>query len=461
MTSFSNDAKYVAMLQHIEQQIATLQLGQAAQALNALQKSNPADPRVYLLGSRMAHAAKNSKGELQLALRAHQAAPSWPVATIYLANVLAATGHSQDAMTVAAQAVQQSEGTTDRAELLVNAATLARQLGQYEQSLPWLRMALDLKPEDGAIRYKIARVLMETGNVLDAIGILDELLAAQPTLAPLLIARMEANLAAGKTEQAFLDAQALQATDPANEVYGVYIAVARGETPHQLPESLIRQLFAADADKFDQQMVVQNHYKLPRDVAKMIHTWHPDKTVDVLDLGCGTGLLGVCLRPIQGVLVGVDLSGEMIAQAQQHQVYDSFHQVNLLDALVATPADLYHVITALDVLNYVGELDSVMAGAFRILLPGGRFVFSCELDTQDSSDFKLHNTYRYTHRQSYVENLLQEAGYTDITLDKIVIRLEAGVPVPGLLATACKPLSPMQKPARKSSKSSKKTSPQA
>ena len=101
----------------------------------------------------------------------------------------------------------------------------------------------------------------------------------------------------------------------------------------------------------------------PKEVAEMIHLWHPDHRGDVLDLGCGTGSLGMCLGPIEGVLVGVDLSQAMIDRAIPHGVYNRFHRVNVLDALQATPGDLYHVITAIDTLNYVGDLQTVIPNA--------------------------------------------------------------------------------------------------
>ena len=78
-------------------------------------------------------------------------------------------------------------------------------------------------------------------------------------------------------------------------------------------------------------------YKLPREVAHIINERYPDRKLNVLDLGCGTGLLGACLGRIDGALVGVELSKPMIDQAIKHGVYDRFHNVDLLEALEATP----------------------------------------------------------------------------------------------------------------------------
>lgn len=456
MTQYSNDAKYVAKLQLIEKQIADKQLGLAAQGLNALIKGNPQDPRLFLLGSAMSLAAGNRKGELELAQRAYQVAPEWSIASLHLAKVLASRGLATEALALAEQAVLQTGKAADSVDLLMQAVVVANQFGDNAKALRWLRQADEIKPDDLPIRYKMAVVLMRSGEYASAIDILDQQLLLHPQTTALLSARLSAFFATRQMEKALADAQALVALEPDNQEFQFYLSFALGESPSAMPESLMGQLFGDYASKFDQQLVVQLGYTLPRDVALMIHAWHPDKKVDVLDLGCGTGLLGACLGPMEGVLVGVDLSLEMINQARRHQVYTRFHQVNLIDALRATPADQYHVITALDVLIYIGDLEPVMPAAFQVLLPGGRFVFSCELGADDSKDFTLHNTMRFTHRPAYVEKLLETSGFTDITVNQRVIRREWGEPISGLLVTACKPLQVSQKTAPKSPKNARK-----
>ena len=47
------------------------------------------------------------------------------------------------------------------------------------------------------------------------------------------------------------------------------------------------------------------------------------------------------LGPVNGHLIGVDLSEKMIQQAARHGVYSRFHRVNMLDALRETPSDLF------------------------------------------------------------------------------------------------------------------------
>ena len=124
-TPYSHSEPYLAQLKGIEQQIEQHQLQEAALQLNRLAKDNSHDPRLFLLGSLVAEAAKNPEGRLVAARKAHELAPQWCVASIHLAGVLASRGEAEEAMSLAEQALQQSEaqGTqaTDRMELLSKA----------------------------------------------------------------------------------------------------------------------------------------------------------------------------------------------------------------------------------------------------------------------------------------------------------------------------------------------------
>ncbi len=440
---FSHAEPYTAQLRKIEQQIKQHQLQAAALQLNLLTRLNPHDPRVYLLGSRLAEAAHNPDGMLQAARKAHQFAPQWPTATIHLAGVLASRSETEEAMLMAEKAIRQATEQAAPAhispELLTQAAAIAKRLELNSQALQWLRQAEQISPADVSIRYKIGLTLTDSGEAARAVELFSGLLQQQPNSPSLLSARLQACLKAQQLPQAICDGEALLALEPGNESYQFYLDVARGLTPKTQPVALISGLFDGYASWFDRHSIVQLHYQLPREVSQMIHQWHPDRKVDVLDLGCGTGLLGLALGPIEGVLVGVDLSGAMLEQAARHQLYDSFHQVNLLDALQATPGELYHVIAALDVFIYVGNLENVVPNAYRILIPGGHLVFSCETGAVDGADYALTSSYRYTHQRSYAERLLGQAGFIDIRLEDRKLRQEEEQAVQGFLVTARKP----------------------
>lgn len=98
----------------------------------------------------------------------------------------------------------------------------------------------------------------------------------------------------------------------------------------------------------------------------------------VVDLGCGTGLLFHQLYKAvgpQGKIIGVDLSQEMLGQAQQRIREEGWDNIELVcaDATKYTfPPNLNAIIS-----NYapilIPDVEKVVANGCKALTPGGRF----------------------------------------------------------------------------------------
>ncbi len=116
-----------------------------------------------------------------------------------------------------------------------------------------------------------------------------------------------------------------------------------------------------------------------------------------------------------------------------------FHNVDLHDALEATPPSLYDVIAALDVFIYAGDMTEAIPRAFAILRNGGHFFFSCETALDSEDDLVLRASQRYAHKASHVEALCREAGFADVTVESMPLRYENNQPVQGFLVVARKP----------------------
>ncbi len=92
-----------------------------------------------------------------------------------------------------------------------------------------------------------------------------------------------------------------------------------------------------------------------------------------------------------------------------------------------------------DTLVYFGDLTDVIAAGARALRPDGLFVFTLEHAAGDTAHaaYRLERHGRYSHGQTYVERLLTEAGLRP-TIAQAELRMEAGVPVAGLVVRATK-----------------------
>lgn len=98
---------------------------------------------------------------------------------------------------------------------------------------------------------------------------------------------------------------------------------------------------------------------------------------DILDVGCGTGLLlGRIAGRAPGVrLAGVDLTREMIHQAHARLGYEGRLAVANLNRLPFADA-VFDAVTISSVLHYLPDAGCAFSETARVLRPGGRLVIT-------------------------------------------------------------------------------------
>ncbi len=142
-----------------------------------------------------------------------------------------------------------------------------------------------------------------------------------------------------------------------------------------------------------------------------------------------------------GPFTGVDLSGRMLAQAQNKELYAELHCADLMD-FFAKDERLWGLILAGDVFCYFGELDEILRTAFGRLATGGLFIFSVEellrdaaghppANMQGGGDWALGRQGRYAHTADYLARTVSNAGFTIQSLRREIQRYEANAPVHG------------------------------
>lgn len=418
------------------EQIAKGDLKNAALTLNKAIALWPQDARVYMLGGLLAEKAGNVKGAFEALRKAVALAPVWGPGLLELALLLARQNQFQEAVETAEKVAAIEPKNL---QVLAGVIDIAHRAGHTEMAVRHLRRGLELVPGDVALRRLLARDLSEQGHHESSIAMWDALIEQNPNDAQSLVGRVQACVTSGQAADARKTTEALLALAPDDAVYQYYNQLANGKTPTQQPAALMLPLFEGMAEFYDVHMVRSLKYQLPKQVAEKIIARHPDKKINVLDLGCGTGLLGVCLGRLDGALIGVDLSMKMIEQAARHNVYDRFHTVNLHDALRETPDGLYQVIAALDVFIYAGDMTQAVPDAFRVLTNDGILVFSCEIASETGPDLVLLPAGRYAHKRSHVEALCKAAGFDTVAVEETVLRHENHQPVNGFVVTAHKP----------------------
>lgn len=206
----------------------------------------------------------------------------------------------------------------------------------------------------------------------------------------------------------------------------------------------MRELYDGFAKSFEATLAGLN-YETPKLLASELGLGKgEDKPIlDVLDAGCGTGLLGIHLRPAARTLVGVDLSPKMLQQARDKRLYDALHEANINDILKQNQ-DAFDLITFADVLIYFGDLQEVIECSARSLRPNGRLALSLECLENETHDdtYALYPTGRYKHAITYLKRLAEAAGLSIEKITSCTLRKENNIPVPGCIVIASRPYRP-------------------
>jgi predicted TPR repeat methyltransferase len=202
--------------------------------------------------------------------------------------------------------------------------------------------------------------------------------------------------------------------------------------PPRASNECILQSFRDFSSHYDTKMRDILSYQAPERLQEMIRAEMGEAGgLEILDLGCGTGLAGVGLKERAARLVGIDLSPEMIELARERGIYDQLEVAEITEWLEQTTAE-FDLIIACDCLVYFGDLQPVAALAAKRLKPGGCFAFTTERG--DKYPFHLTDSGRYTHHSDYIREIAARAGLVVGRLDEGFLRTERGVEVTGLLA---------------------------
>lgn len=139
--------------------------------------------------------------------------------------------------------------------------------------------------------------------------------------------------------------------------------------------SATRDLYDDWAASYDAE-VSEHQYATPGRCADALVKFSTDMTAPVLDFGCGTGLSGLALK-LAGfsVIDGVDLSAEMLAQADQKGIYNKLHHIKAGDQLDHAPG-YYAAIAAIGVIGAGAAPISVLHMLMKGLGRGGLLVLS-------------------------------------------------------------------------------------
>lgn len=292
---------------------------------------------------------------------------------------------------------------SENVEALYNQGIVLRSLGELKEAEQTLGKAVKLSP--GHIQ-----ALSSLGLTLQELGKLDD---------------------AKKAYKKVLDLA------PDNSFSSHMLAAIEGKTSSKAPNKFISDLFDAYAPSYEQHLQESLEFKAPDVIVSALDECCEKYLpfLDVLDIGCGTGLMAEKLKGRARHIDGVDLSKKMLDIANTKGLYRSL-ELNDIDDYLQSSLKSYDCCIASDVFIYSGDLRQIFASIFKSLKNGGQFVFTIESTINE--EYILLKSGRYAHSVAYVKTLAKENNF-EISLQKSVrLRKEEGHWLEGFVFTLVK-----------------------
>jgi predicted TPR repeat methyltransferase len=339
--------------------------------------------------------------------RAVELQPHSPRPLRNLGQLLLRTGQSAAAAEALAALVRLEPGSADAHHEL---GTALAQSGRLDEAVTHLRRAVALRPDHATAQCNLGVALEEKGDVAGA-------------------------------ATAFAAARRLRPDSPVIAYHHAALAGRGADAPPACPPQYLVELFDGYADRFDEHLVKRLNYRGPELLRDAVAAVTSRTDLNVIDLGCGTGLCGVLFRPVAAHLVGVDLSPRMIEKSRERNVYDELVRADVVEALQSRAATA-DVILAADVFIYIGDLAAVFRAAADALRPGGLLAFTIEVIDDAAGDFVLRPTRRYAQSAAYIRRLATAVGLEEVSATPAVLRAGEQAGVDGLVFVLARPAGP-------------------
>ncbi|MGE3164127.1 MAG: tetratricopeptide repeat protein [Planctomycetota bacterium] len=421
--------------------IALHQAGQLAAAeikYRGVLELQPDQPdALHLLGV-MAHQRGDTDTALDLIQRSLAANDDQPRAHNNLGNVYSERSRYAEAVPCYQRA---TELAPDYARAHANLGKVLQALERSEEACAALTRALALAPEDDGSWATLGAAHAAVGNLLAAVNAYREAarLARDPVPAYRQLSSLLRKTGQLGEARAVYD-QWLECAPDDPVALHLRAACEPGGGPERASDDYVRATFDGFANEFDQRLE-ELHYRAPEEVVAALREHRgelPERELDLLDAGCGTGLCGAHgLGAGARRLVGVDLSGPMLECARSRGGYDELVEAELTHYLSGLDSEFDGIVSA-DTLVYFGDLRPVLTAAAAALRRPGLLIFTVERshDETPAGRHVLNRFGRYEHSEPYLRETLAEAGFVPLQLETVLLRTEGGLPVIGFLVVA-------------------------
>lgn len=214
-----------------------------------------------------------------------------------------------------------------------------------------------------------------------------------------------------------------------------------------LEPEYVSALFDGYSSRFETELVDVLHYKghslvyeSLRKVLKRIGK-SPATVKNIIDLGCGTGLLGALVaNEMPWVKIsGVDLSQRMVEISRERKstrgsnVYAFVSNDDAAKYLSTLERQSIDCVLASDVFIYIGDISKVLKETSECLISGGVIGFTVEsyADSNNDIGLRLLPSGRFGHSRPYINKVAKLNGFEVFSWEDCVLRHQGEAHVRG------------------------------
>lgn len=304
-----------------------------------------------------------------------------------------------------------------------NLGIALRKHGRLPEAIAAFENAVACRPTYPDALYNLAVALTDTGNRGSAIEPLRRCLSHAPGHAGARFLFGDLLADAGDHEGAAAHLERYLRENP-GDVDGARMRLAqmnRGPVPSRASTAQIDLLYSSKARDWDR----ADGYLAHRHVGDALARLLPRHGNRILDIGCGTGLVGGLLRDRAAHLAGIDLSEAMLSVARQKSLYDTLIRDDLASFLSVTSLR-FDAVAAAAVLIHFGDLATIFSSVANILESGGLFVFTVyPNDKGDRLGFgpcinpELAKSGCFSHDLEYIKSVARRPGFEPLEFAEV------------------------------------------
>jgi len=316
--------------------------------------------------------------------------------------------------------------------ILVNKGLVLQSTGHLDEAIALFQQATQQAPAMAQYWYILAMAWLGKSELTPAIQCLEKSFQLDPENIETGRQLAQALRHVGRTGECEVVCRKVLSVDPQNaEALFFQDAFSKQKNNQQLervPAEVTRQMYKGQdiGKKFDASLKHSLAYKAPEvlneAVREALGEDRAANKIDILELGCGSGLCGSRFVDIANALIGTDISPDMLEAAKEKQTYTDLYAADLIDVLENYKATMDLVI-AMDVLCYFGDLTPIFQRCHDVLAEKGIFAFST-VKPKTSALWELQDQGHFVHSLAHLQQVGEKAGFKQIFAREMPLRRE-------------------------------------